>query len=98
MTGVIGIIHNKNAITRWFFSRPLTTKYAMALQRVLVLLKSIILTQDFTQLYGESVDKMLEFCSNGTFIDLFDLDFFPSRYLNFANGIEPSLDVDESVV
>lgn len=42
--------------------------------------------------------KMFELFSNEKFIDPFDLDSPPPRLLNFATGIEKSLEVEESII
>lgn len=98
--GIIGLTHNDSALTRWFLSRPITAKYAMAFSAggKSPSGKHHTDTPFHTNAYNAGVANMLSLFENDTFIDPFCLSSPPDRLVNMATGVAAEPDVEASLL
>lgn len=94
----IVLTHNDSALNRWFLSRPLTAKYAIAFanRQETSSANHHTDTTFHTNAYNSAVKQMLSLYENETFIDPFSLSSPPEKLVNMATGVEVTPEVEAS--
>ena len=87
--GIIGLTNQDNALTRWFLSRLVTSKYSVYFRENLtqqeICNRHNTDRESYKKCYNEDVQKMVDMFDE-TFVDPFSTNSPPTRLIYFATG------------